>query len=115
MAVMRVLLVEKPKGKNGNTHALAARMSELPRVRLLYIVGQDEGAREVGLHIYGDVGDIDKLIRVAHQEKIQLVVIEPENPVAYDILDACGSNGLTAFVGLCNAMPLLDPQKDLSS
>lgn len=113
---MRVLLVECVDDLC--KHTLAVQILELPCVRLLYIAGKDEGARKFGLHIYGDytsVQNTDKLVHLACQEEIQIVVIEPENPVAGDILNACEAYGMIAFVGLCNAMPLLNPPKDLSS
>lgn len=113
---MIVLLVEKPNDRGG--HELATKMKQLPCVRRLYIAGQDESVRELGFYIYADYADaqdIDKLIYVARLEEIKVVVIEPENPVANTILDACKTHGLTAFVGLCDALPLLNSPDDLSS
>lgn len=114
---MKVLLVED-SGKVDDG-GLATRMRKLPRVRQLYIAGKyKESTQKLGIHIYGEYTDakgIDRLVAIARREHIDLAVIEPQNPIANEILCAFTNNHVRAFMGLCSALPLFSPPQNYLS
>ena len=92
---MRVLVV----GSGGREHALAWRLKRSPRVDEVIVAPGNAGtAREPGLR-NADVAatDIDGLIALVAQEKIDLTVVGPEAPLVAGVVDRFRAAGLKCF------------------
>ncbi|MEN8160325.1 MAG: phosphoribosylamine--glycine ligase [Myxococcota bacterium] len=91
---MRVLVV----GAGGREHALAWKIARSPRVaQVLAAPGSDGMAREATC--FPDVGadDAEALTALARRERVDLVVIGPEGPLANGVADALRQAGLAVF------------------
>ena len=92
---MRVLVI----GSGGREHALAWRLKRSPRVDEVIVAPGNAGtAREPGLR-NADVAatDIDGLIALVAQEKIDLTVVGPEAPLVAGVVDRFRAAGLKCF------------------
>ena len=92
---MKVLVI----GSGGREHALAWRLKRSPRVDEVIVAPGNAGtAREPGLR-NADVAatDIDGLIALVAQEKIDLTVVGPEAPLVAGVVDRFRAAGLKCF------------------
>jgi phosphoribosylamine--glycine ligase len=90
---MRVLLI----GSGGREHALAWKLADSPRVSALYALPGNPGIAEVAEVVAGSVMEFDKIEKLARQQKIDLVVIGPEDPLAAGLADQLTKGALKVF------------------
>jgi phosphoribosylamine--glycine ligase len=89
----RVLVV----GSGGREHALCRGIARSPRLGRLFILPGNAGTAGLGTNIAGDASNIDLVCSVARREKIDLVVVGPEEPLAAGLVDALQAAGIRAF------------------
>jgi phosphoribosylamine--glycine ligase len=90
---MKVLVV----GKGGREHSLCWRLNQSPTVWGLYCTGGSPGIRQVAKPVDIAHGDFAGLARFAAQERIDLTVVGPEDPLANGVVDEFERAGLTIF------------------
>jgi phosphoribosylamine--glycine ligase len=91
---MRVLVV----GAGGREHALAWKIARSPRVeRVLAAPGSDGMAREAECFAGVNASDASALAALARRERVDLVVIGPEEPLANGLADRLREAGLAVF------------------
>jgi phosphoribosylamine--glycine ligase len=91
---MRVLVV----GSGGREHALAWKIARSPRVgRVLAAPGSDGMARAAECFADVKAGDAAALAVLARRERVDLVVIGPEEPLANGVADRLREAGLAVF------------------
>ncbi len=91
---MRVLVV----GGGGREHALAWKIAKSPEVdRVLAAPGSDAIAATASCFPQVQVADSAGLIELARTEKVGLVVIGPEAPLAAGLADRLRESGITVF------------------
>ena len=91
---MKVLLV----GNGGREHALAWKLASSPRVTALYAAPGNPGIAQVA-DVLPRIGvmDFDAIERFSRENKIGLVVIGPEDPLAAGLADRLIAAGLKVF------------------
>jgi phosphoribosylamine--glycine ligase len=81
---MRVLIV----GSGGREHALAWKLAQSPRVAALFAAPGSDGIARVATCLPSvSVLDADALVRAASEQRVDLVVIGPEDPLAHGVSD----------------------------
>ena len=90
---MKVLVV----GKGGREHAIAWKVAQSPLVKQVYIAPGNAGTEKVGKNVPISVNDIPNLVKFAKEEKIDLTIVGPEDPLAKGIVDAFEREGLRIF------------------
>src|SRR3984957_8379803 len=90
---MKVLVV----GKGGREHSLCWRLNQSPTGWGLYCTGGSPGINQVAKPVDIAPGDFAGLARFATQEKIDLTIVGPEDPLANGIADEFERAGLTIF------------------
>ena len=90
---MRVLLI----GSGGREHALAWRLAESPRVTALYALPGNPGIAQLADLVPGSVMKFDAIEKFARQNRIDLVVIGPEDPLAGGLADQLIAAGVKVF------------------
>lgn len=90
---MKVLLV----GGGGREHALAWKLASSPRVSALYAAPGNPGIAQVADLVPLGVMDFDKIEKFARQNRIELVVVGPEDPLAAGLVDRLSAAGIKAF------------------
>ena len=90
---MKVLLI----GGGGREHALAWKLASSSQVTALYAWPGNPGMEPLAELVPGKVNDFDGITRFAREQKIDLVVIGPEDPLAAGIVDHLAKAGIKAF------------------
>ena len=98
---MRILLL----GNGGREHALAWKIAQSKKVEKLFIAPGNAGTGNCGENVAIGVNDFDKLKDFALENKVDMVVVGPEDPLVNGIYDAFKSDGRT------NGIPVIGPSK----
>ena len=91
--IMNVLLI----GSGGREHALAWKLAQSKNLDKLYIAPGNPGTAQCGENIAIDGGDTEKLLEFAKENKVGLVIVGPEDPLAAGAVDAFEAAGIKAF------------------
>jgi len=90
---MKVLVV----GKGGREHAIAWKVAQSPLVKEVYIAPGNAGTEKVGKNVPISATDVENLLKFAKEQKIDLTIVGPEDPLARGIVDAFQREGLKIF------------------
>lgn len=96
---MKVLIV----GGGGREHALAWKIAQSPLVEQLYCAPGNGGIAALAQCIPTKAMDFDGIIHFAKSERIDLVVVAPDDPLAAGLVDVLEKEGVRAFGPLKNA------------
>ena len=91
---MRVLLI----GGGGREHALGWKLAQSSRVDELISLPGNPGLAELGPTVEGiEATDVGAIAAMARIQKVDLVVVGPEGPLAAGVTDAVGRLGIDVF------------------
>jgi phosphoribosylamine--glycine ligase len=90
---MKILVV----GKGGREHALVWKLARSPRATRVYCAPGNAGTARDGVNVPLEPNDVDKLLRFAKKEQIDLTVVGPEEALALGIVNAFQAAGLRIF------------------
>jgi len=90
---MNVLLI----GSGGREHAIAWKLAQSKDLAKLFTAPGNPGTEQCGQNIPIGVNDTDELLKFARQNKVGLVVVGPEDPLAGGLVDAFEAAGIKAF------------------
>ncbi len=110
---MNLLLI----GNGGREHALAWKMAQSPLCTRLFVAPGNPGTALVGTNIDIDIQNIDALAAFLLREKIEMVVVGPEEPLAKGLIDKLQARHELmhiAFIGPKLAGARLESSKDFA-
>ena len=87
---MKVLVI----GKGGREHALVWKLARSRRTPKLFCAPGNAGTGQEATNVPIEPTEIDKLLKFAQKEKIDLTIVGPEDPLALGIVDLFQENGL---------------------
>ena len=90
---MDVLLI----GSGGREHAIAWKLAQSKDLGKLYIAPGNAGTAQCGQNVPVVATDVGRLLDFAHQNKIELVIVGPEDPLAAGMVDAFEAAKIKAF------------------
>ncbi|OPY66512.1 MAG: Phosphoribosylamine--glycine ligase [Syntrophorhabdaceae bacterium PtaU1.Bin034] len=90
---MRVLVV----GSGGREHALVWKLAQSPGINALFCAPGNGGISRIASCVDIQAADVDRLLGFAKKEKVNLVVVGPENALAAGIVDTFEGAGIPAF------------------
>lgn len=90
---MKVLIV----GSGGREHAIAMSVKKSPKVEKLYCAPGNAGISEIAECVPIKVMDFQKIVDFAGEEKIDLTIVAPDDPLAGGLVDELEKAGLRAF------------------
>lgn len=88
---MKILLL----GSGGREHALGWKIAQSKRVTQLFIAPGNAGTSEVGTNVDIQVNDFDAIKDFIYNQKIDMVVVGPEDPLVNGIYDALKNDSRT--------------------
>ncbi len=110
---MRILLL----GSGGREHALAWKIAHSKQCRKLFIAPGNAGTGAVGENVSIGVNDFERLKEFAVNQKVDMVVVGPEDPLVNGIYDAFKDDKRTAHIpviGPSKAGAVLEGSKDFA-
>ena len=96
---MKILLI----GSGGREHALAWKIAQSPKLSQLFIAPGNAGTASFGKNIQININSVDDVMVFAIANKIDMLVVGPEEPLTLGIVDAFAANPL-----LCH-IPVIGP------
>ncbi|MEJ5350035.1 MAG: phosphoribosylamine--glycine ligase [Melioribacteraceae bacterium] len=96
---MKVALI----GSGGREHALAWKISQSKNLEKLFIIPGNPGTKLLGENIPISVDNINDIVNFCSDNKIDLVVVGPEKPLADGITDLLLQKGIKVFGPTKNA------------
>jgi phosphoribosylamine---glycine ligase len=106
---MRVLVI----GKGGREHALCWRLNQSPSVWKLFCTVGNPGINGLATPVPIEPNDIGRLADFAAQERIDLTVVGPEEPLTRGIADEFAARGLV-LIGPTKAAAALEASKSFA-
>ena len=110
---MRILLL----GSGGREHALAWKIAQSKQCSKLFIAPGNAGTGAVGENVSIGVNDFERLKEFTIEQKVDMVVIGPEDPLVNGIYDAFKDDKRTAHIpviGPSKAGAVLEGSKDFA-
>ena len=110
---MRILLL----GSGGREHALAWKIAHSKQCSKLFIAPGNAGTGAVGENVSIGVNDFERLKEFAVNQKVDMVVVGPEDPLVNGIYDAFKEDKRTAHIpviGPSKAGAVLEGSKDFA-
>src|SRR5437763_9840087 len=90
---MRILVI----GSGGREHALAWKLRQSSEAERIFCAPGNAGTAEIAENVAIPVGDLDALLRFARENRVDLTVVGPDDPLAAGIVDLFATEGLRAF------------------
>lgn len=90
---MKVLIV----GGGGREHAIAWKVAKSPKVEKIYCAPGNAGIAEYAECVDIGVMEFEKLTSFAVEQKIDLTIVGPDDPLAAGAVDAFEAAGLRVF------------------
>ena len=90
---MKILVI----GGGGREHALVWKIAQSPLVTKIYCAPGNPGTATLAENLPIAVDQLDKLLAFAYENKIDLTVVGPEQPLSLGIVDLFESHGLKVF------------------
>ncbi len=96
---MKVLVV----GGGGREHTIVWKIAKSPKVDKIYCAPGNGGIAELAECVPIKATDIDGVVKFAKENKIDLVMVAPDDPLVMGMVDALEKEGIRAFGPKANA------------
>ena len=90
---MKILVI----GSGGREHALAWKLRQSPHAGRIFCAPGNAGTAEVGENVAIPASDLEALVRFAKENRVDLTVVGPDDPLAAGIVDLFAAEKLRAF------------------
>ena len=90
---MKILVI----GSGGREHALAWKLNQSPHAERIFCAPGNAGTAEIAENIAISASDLETLVRFAKENRIDLTVVGPDDPLAAGIVDLFTAEKLGAF------------------
>jgi len=93
LSAMKILVI----GSGGREHALSWKLRQSPHADRIFCAPGNAGSAEVGENVEIPASDLVALVRFAKENRIDLTVVGPDDPLAAGIVDLFTAEKLRAF------------------
>jgi len=90
---MKILVI----GGGGREHALAWKLRQSTHAERIFCAPGNAGTAEIGENVAIPPSDLDALVRFAKENRVDLTVVGPDDPLAAGIVDLFAAEKLRAF------------------
>ena len=90
---MKIMVV----GSGGREHALAWKLAQSPHAERICCAPGNAGTAEIAENVAISASDLETLVRFAKENRIDLTVVGPDDPLAAGIVDLFAAEKLRAF------------------
>jgi len=106
---MKVLIV----GSGGREHAIAWKVSKSPKLTKLFVAPGNAATEEIAENVEIKVSEISRLVQWTRDNKIDFVIVGPEEPLSLGLADELKKAGVVVF-GPAQAAAQLESSKAFS-
>src|SRR6201997_2874962 len=92
-SLMKILVI----GSGGREHALAWKLRQSPHAERIFCAPGNGGTEEIAENVAVAASDLEGVVRFAKENRIDLTVVGPDDPLAAGIVDLFTSEKLRAF------------------
>lgn len=96
---MKVLVV----GSGGREHAICWKLAQSPKISKLYCAPGNGGIADIAECVDIKATDVDAMVTWAWENKMDFVVVAPDDPLALGMVDALEAHNIPAFGPRANA------------
>ena len=93
MFVVKILVI----GGGGREHALTWKLRQSPHAERIFCAPGNAGTAEIGENVAIRTSDLQALVRFAKENRVDLTVVGPDDPLAAGIVDLFAAEKLRAF------------------
>jgi phosphoribosylamine--glycine ligase len=90
---MKILII----GSGGREHALTWKLRQSPQAERIFCLPGNVGTAEIAENVAVPASDLEALVRFAKENRIDLTVVGPDDPLAAGIVDLFAAEKLRAF------------------
>ena len=90
---MKILVI----GSGGREHALAWKLRQSPRADRIFCAPGNAGTSEIAENVTIPANDLPALLKFARENRVDLTVVGPDDPLAAGIVDLFAAEKLRAF------------------
>jgi phosphoribosylamine--glycine ligase len=90
---MKILVI----GGGGREHALTWKLRQSPLAERIFCAPGNAGTAEIGENVAISASDLEALVRFAKENRVDLAVVGPDDPLAGGIVDLFAAEKLRAF------------------
>src|SRR5216117_3380744 len=90
---MKILII----GSGGREHALAWKLRQSPHADRIFSAPGNAGTSEIVENVTIPANDLQKLVRFAKENRVDVTVVGPDDPLAAGIVDLFAAEKLRAF------------------
>jgi phosphoribosylamine--glycine ligase len=91
--LMKILVI----GGGGREHALTWKLRQSPRAERIFCAPGNAGTAQIGENVAIPASDLQALVRFAKENRVDLTVVGPDDPLAAGIVDLFAAEKLRAF------------------
>ena len=84
-------------GSGGREHAICYKLKQSSKIKKLFCIPGNAGTQKIAKNIKADISNFDKLYQVIKKNKIELVVVGPEQPLVDGIVDYLNKKKVRVF------------------
>ena len=74
-------------GSGGREHAICFKLKQSPKIKKLICIPGNAGTRKIADNIKCDILNFDNIYKIIKKQKIDLVIVGPEQPLVEGIVD----------------------------
>ena len=84
-------------GSGGREHAICYKLIQSAKIKKLYCIPGNAGTQKIAQNIQEDISNFDKLYQIIKKNKIDLVIVGPEQPLVDGIVDYLDKKQVRVF------------------
>ena len=84
-------------GSGGREHAICYKLKQSSKIKKLFCIPGNAGTQKIAKNIKVDISNFDKLYQVIKKNKIELVIVGPEQPLVGGIVDYLNKKKVRVF------------------
>ena len=84
-------------GSGGREHAICYKLKQSSKIKKLFCIPGNAGTQKIAKNIKADISNFDELYQVIKKNKIELVIVGPEQPLVDGIVDYLNKKKVRVF------------------
>ena len=84
-------------GSGGREHAICYKLKQSPKIKKLICIPGNAGTQKIAKNIKEDISNFEALYQIIKKQKIDMVVVGPEQPLVDGLVDYLNEKKVRVF------------------